>query len=331
MSGPDFEHLLVFPHLRVQNANTISSPLTHGFPSMTAFLGAMWALERRARAGGLDVSSKAVGVVCHRHQEQVTDNPFVKNLRLTRNPIDKDGSTAAIVEEGRIHLEISLIVAVSSERWMREPETRERDVLTLAEILEGMRIAGGSVLPSEPSQRWRDRPWIVDLTGTQDDQLREFRKARMRLLPGYALVSRDDQLEARFEELRVENPGATRLDAWLSLARVNWSYRVERGEGAWKSDRYKGQGWVVPIPVGYGALSELHAPGAVTNARDTSSPFRFVESLYSVGQWLSPHRVQSPRQLLWYADHRQEDGLYRCRNDYQVLNDSIEELYDSDF
>ena len=30
------------PHLRIQNANAISSPLTHGFPSITAFTGLMW-------------------------------------------------------------------------------------------------------------------------------------------------------------------------------------------------------------------------------------------------------------------------------------------------
>ena len=36
---PPSPALLVLPRLRIQNANAISSPLTHGFPSMTAFLG----------------------------------------------------------------------------------------------------------------------------------------------------------------------------------------------------------------------------------------------------------------------------------------------------
>lgn len=36
---PNSDGLLILPRLRVQNANAISSPLTHGFPSMTAFLG----------------------------------------------------------------------------------------------------------------------------------------------------------------------------------------------------------------------------------------------------------------------------------------------------
>ena len=39
--------LLLLPHLRVQNANAISSPLTWGFPAPTAFLGFVHALERR--------------------------------------------------------------------------------------------------------------------------------------------------------------------------------------------------------------------------------------------------------------------------------------------
>ena len=38
--------ILVLPHLRIQNANAIGSPLTHGFPSITAFTGVMWALQR---------------------------------------------------------------------------------------------------------------------------------------------------------------------------------------------------------------------------------------------------------------------------------------------
>jgi CRISPR type I-F-associated protein Csy2 len=49
----------------------------------------------------------------------------VKAFRLTRNPVGKDGSTAAIVEEGRIHLELSLAFAIRSERWNREPEARD--------------------------------------------------------------------------------------------------------------------------------------------------------------------------------------------------------------
>lgn len=324
---PCFDHLLVLPHLHVQNANAVSSPLTHGFPSMTAFLGLMWALERKTRAAGLDLAFKAVGAVSHDHQEQVTESGFVKAFRLTRNPVGKDGGTAAIVEEGRIHLELSLVFGIESARWNNEPETRQTDLATVARLLAGMRVAGGSLLSPAQPDRLRYRPWTLDLTGNESDRQAEFRKARMRLLPGFALVSREDRLDARLAELQAENPTATRLGAWLSLSRINWRYREDKGE--WANDR-KGQGWIVPIPVGYGALGELHPAGSVANARDKTTPFRFVESLYSIGEWISPHRLQSPRQLLWYADSRPDDGLYRCRNDYRPAADTIEQLYDFD-
>ncbi len=313
---PDFGHLLVLPHLRVQNANAISSPLTHGFPSVTAFLGLMWALQRKARAAGLDVRFKAVGVVCHDHQEQATRGGFVNAFHLTRNPVGKDGGSAAIVEEGRIHLELSLLLAADSPRWSHQPDARDADLAVLAELLAGMRIAGGSVQPPAQPWRYRYRPWAIDLTGTGQDRSTVFRKARMRLLPGFALVGRDDCLQQRLQELQEANPDATQLDAWLSLARINWQWMPAEGaKGAWRNDR-TGNGWLVPIPVGYGALGELQDQGSVANARDAAVPFRFVESLYSIGEWISPHRLASAEQLLWYADSQPGAGLYRCRNDH---------------
>ena len=318
MSGcPDFGHLLVLPHLHVQNANAISSPLTHGFPSMTAFLGLMWALQRKAHAAGLAVRFKAVGVVCHDHQEQATRGGFVSAFHLSRNPVGKDGGSAAIVEEGRIHLNLSLLLAIDSPRWNQDAETRERDVATLADLIAGMRIAGGSVLPPPESWRHRYRPWVIDLTGTAQDRSAVFRRKKMRLLPGFCLVNRDDLLEQRLQELQQGNQETGRLDAWLSLARVNWRWSPTEAENTrgWHNDRIR-KGWIVPIPVGYGALGDVHSPGSVTNARDTTTPFRFVESLYSVGEWVSPHRLAEVEQLLWYADERAETDLYRCRNDY---------------
>lgn len=318
MNGcPGFTHLLVLPHLAVQNANAISSPLTHGFPSMTAFLGLMWALERKTRQRGLALEFNAVGVVCHDHQEQTTEGGFVKSFGLTRNPIDKDGSTAAIVEEGRIHLDLSLVLAVHAEDW--DAEAQSRDLKTIAGLLAGMRVAGGMVLPPPQPALPRYQPWLANLTGNDDDQLRAFRKLCIRLLPGSALVSRDALIDQRHSELRAMSPDAGRLDAWLSLARIDWHYDADaaHGKGAWTSNRRKGNGWIVPIPVGYGALDELHPCGSVAGARDATTPFRFVESLYSVGEWIGPHRLRTPDQLLWYADSQPDQGLYRCRNDYR--------------
>lgn len=320
---PHFTHLLVLPHLKVHNANAVSSPLTHGFPSITAFLGLMWALERKTRAAGLDLEFGAVGVVCHDRQEQTTEGGFVKSFRLTRNPVGKDGSTAAIVEEGRIHLDLSLVLAVNAESWDDEAQTRDKQII--ADLLQGMRVAGGTLLPATQTPTSRQLPWLANFTGDSDDQAREFHRLRARLLPGSALVVRDDLIDSRLNELRQQSPQATRLDAWLSLSRINWHYdnKANDGKGAWQHDRKKGFGWVVPIPVGYGALGELHAAGTVAHARDATTHFRFVESLYSMGEWIGPHRLHAPQDLLWYADSRLDEGLYRCRNDYRSADTSL--------
>jgi len=331
-SCPRFQHLLTLPHLWVQNANAISSPLTHGFPAITAFLGLMWALQRKTHEAGLDLSFKAIGIVCHNHQEQVVEANFVKTFCLPRHPTDDKGKSAAIIEEGRIHFEISLIFAVTSQRWLQEPAAQDDEMVIVAELLAQMRIAGGSVIPPKHPEHPRYQPWVLALTGTNEDRQTAFSAARARLLPGFSLVSRPDIMEAQTAALQATHPTTTRFDAWLSLSRRQWRYQHLQGkEGRWQADSRKGQGWIVPIPVGYGALDRIQLAGSVANARSPAIPFCFVESLYSIGQWISPHRLYAPEQLLWYADSRPEEGAYLCRNDYQNRLDDMESLYDEDF
>jgi CRISPR-associated protein Csy2 len=57
----------------------------------------------------------------------------------------------------------------------------------------------------------------------------------------------------------------------------------------------------------------------VASARDAHTPFRFVETLWSMGQWVSPHRLKKLDDLLWYAStegNAEAPDVYRCCNDY---------------
>jgi CRISPR-associated protein Csy2 len=321
---PESAGLLILPHLRIQNANAISSPLTHGFPSITAFLGLMWALERKL-AGKYPVLFDGVGVICHAFQEQVTDGGYTHAFRLTRNPVDKDGSTAAIVEEGRIHLDITLVFGLSGNIVNHDDGQRDAFAREVADAVSQMRVAGGSVLPSARAP-WLTRPQCMSIAQDAGEAASRFRQLRRRWLPGFALVCRDDLLHQRTAALQAIGPTATALDAWLDLSRFNWRPQPADATGnsppdgassakvEWRHDR--SEGWIVPIPVGYGALSALYPRGEVAHARDPLTPFRFVESLYSIGQWLSPHRLQSWRDLLWYGHTDVEAGVHRARNDY---------------
>lgn len=324
--------ILVLPHLHIQNANAIGSPLTHGFPSITAFTGLMWALERKLTQAGVPLQLQGVGVICHDHQEQVTRG-YVRSFNLTRNPIGKDGNTAAIVEEGRMHLQLTLVLAVAEKRARDAPaalvpgnETQLAEWAHRAgDVLAAMRVAGGSVLPPRPMPGRRVRPWLAIVAQDPQAAASQFQRWRRQWLPGFALVGRDDVLAHRLQHLRASRPEATLLDAWLHAVRFNYQPMTDEagqpppdGKVLWEDPlRPKGSGWVVPISVGYAALeTSAHAAGQVRNARDTALPLRFVESVYSFGQWISPHRLHSLEHLLWRPETDATLGLYRCRSGY---------------
>ena len=313
------KNLLVLPHLRVQNANAISSPMTWGFPAMSAFVGVMHALERKLVSVGINVSLSKVGVICHDFEAQATEGGYIRGFHLTRNPVDKTGGTAAIVEEGRIHLDITLVFTIDSAVAESEQDATAQQI---GEIMAGMRIAGGSVIPNRAVPSHKQRPQWVMLDDDEERRQKQFARLKRRWLPGFALTLRDDYLTEHLQTLQQQNPDASLLDAWLDLSRLN-HYCALENEGqsnekpVWQVQRpYRG--WLVPIPVGYGAISDLFNPGEVANARDTSTKFRFVESLYSMGEWVSPHRMKQPEDLLWYVENDEEAGLYRLNNDYHL-------------
>ena len=62
----DIRRVLLLPHIKVQNANALSSPFTVGFPAMTAWLGAVHALQRKVNASGFqNVNLDKAAVVSH--------------------------------------------------------------------------------------------------------------------------------------------------------------------------------------------------------------------------------------------------------------------------
>ena len=328
--------ILVLPRLRVQNANAVSSPLTHGFPSPTSLVGAMWALERALKRIEVPLHFHGVGVVCHAHQEQVSGAGQLREpytFHLSRNPVGQDGSTLAIVEEGRIHLDVTLVFTVSERQRPDCPSVlvdgaealMSRLAIAVGEQFSAMRLAGGSLVPAQNAPTRRTQPWMAILPDVASSQVTAFRGWRRRWLPGFALVGRDDLLKSRHERQRLDDPKANLLDAWLDAARLNLRSGPQQDAGGpagpdkvkWADpQRGPGSGWVVPLPVGYAALTALQPPGAVRNARDAGVAMLQVESVYSLGEWVSPHRLTHLDQLLWHSETDETLGLYRCRSGF---------------
>ena len=132
------------------------------------------------------------------------------------------------------------------------------------------------------------------------------------------LVHRPDLLGEHLEKLKTKNDSATELDALLDITRLNDSPSLPTNEGQesveWQIE--KRPGWLVPLPIGYAGISPLYSAGEVTDSRDSTTPLRFVESLCSLGQWISPHRLNQLEQMLWLNAADSEAGLYRCINHY---------------
>ena len=314
MSEP-MNGLILLPHLRVQNANAISGPLSWGFPAPSAFTGFVHALHRRL--GSQKITLDGVGVVCHGFEPQVyKPNRYTYKFNLARHPLDKNGSPPGTIEEGRAHLEISLLIGVYGYLDEYEGERFARQVHQAA---MGMRLAGGSILPPTDPNKNAPRHFMLadDREGIEGD----FRKIRRRLLPGFALVSAHEQLREHLARMQAGNPEATALDALLDLSSLHIRPADDQpqtpGKTSWRASRPR-SGWLVPLPVGYGAISQLYEAGQVANARDDRTPLRFVECLYSLGEWKSPHRIDSPDELLWRHQADPENGTYLCKQRHQA-------------
>jgi CRISPR-associated protein Csy2 len=344
MKPERFEAVLLLPRLRVQNANAISSPLTWGFPPPSAFTGFAHALQRRLNSQGLDLRFGSVGIACHQFEPQTFQPPgrYTQVFNLTRNPLDKDGNTQAIVEEGRTHLEVSLLITVSGDDCpLNEAQCKALAAKVLHQA-EGMRLAGGSILHN-PRRGKHPAQWI-DWPTNREGQTSAFAQLRRHLAPGFVLVSRAQLLADHVSALQKERADSTALDALLDLCALHYTpptlttadAEIDTGEGDesadvqavnlptvaskdWTVSRRK-PGWLVPLPVGYAAISQLYAPGEVKNARDNDTPFRFVESVLSLGEWVGPHRIKNLHDLLWRHHAQPEAGLYVTHNGAAVTS-----------
>ncbi|WP_321532485.1 type I-F CRISPR-associated protein Csy2 [uncultured Desulfuromonas sp.] len=316
--------LLVLKHLQVQNANAISG-LTWGFPAITHFLGFSHALSRfvqeqhRVTLGGC-------AVICHQHEVQACQpsgyGEYV--FALTRNPLTKEGKTAPFNEEGRVHLDISLVIecdfSINAIDFDTDDDQQDQRLFEqqLSDKILTMRLAGGTILDM-------GRVQYVPLSDIPEQREKVFRRLMLSLLPGFLLVERRELLQEHFDVLCQQQPGAELLDAWLDFSALKYSAQTQSEEkvtpdsdtpAEWVRVDKPGQGWLVPIMTGYKAISPLYEAGEVTHTRDSQTPFRFAESTYSIGQWLSPHRVKDIRHIFWHYLHKED--WYLCQNTYQI-------------
>lgn len=329
--------------LDVQNVNLISSPLTYGFPAVTAFTGFAHAFERwmHTQAGMEDIGVLGVAVVCHAFDAQISQGGSrhqPKSLKLARHPNDKEGNPPPIVEEGRGHMTVSLVFGLGGagmERHLAAPRAHQ-DALNQQwwMQIQSMRLAGGSVLPARSPHE--PLPLLVAWQWPFDIELESQRRLQKRLLPGFLLQDASEILIHHQHWLsKQRGQSIDRLEAWLDLSRLNFSCQEDSENDDEQHDhddqieietvskkvqwRIRPRpdhqtGWLVPMPLGYAALTDVLPAGTVSGARDNTVPMCFVEPLLGIGRWVSPHGqvVQRLHEQLWTEHAQPEQGVYQC-------------------
>ena len=278
---------LLFDHVKIHNANAISSPLTYGFPAISGFLGAIHALNRKIESDD-PIYLDGVLIACHDCDVQVyrPNNYADYTFRLTRNPLAKNGDTRSIIEEGRVHLDVSLIVEVKIEdrETLDDVNDQEKFINQITQKLYQQRIAGGQVIEIESVGLYSASESLDDLTQA--------------LLPAFVLVEAQQDLQEITAELQQKDPNATALDALVETAML---HHHPQEKDQWQTTSVKqGRGWLVPIPLGYQAISPLFEAGKVEHARSNEHPTQFVECIYGLGKWVFPLRLQDNlSQAFW--------------------------------
>ncbi|MCR9421560.1 type I-F CRISPR-associated protein Csy2 [Vibrio sp. RM-69-4] len=285
-------NVLILPHLKIHNANALSSPFTIGFPAMTAWLGFVHALERKLNQAGLsELMLHSAAVVSHRCDVQTHkgEGDFVHSIIGTANPLDKDGSRSAFIEEARCHLDVSLVIEWSgNEDQVQQPEFTQQ----LQAVIATMKVAGGDVLAvGKPSMKS-----VI----TEENTAQVLRQ----LMPGYVLIERRDLMIDAMQQ------GADAIDALLGYLTVHHHCeQLEDQSVVWHSQR-KTSGWIVPIATGFQGISPS---GEAKNQRDPSVPHRFAESVVTLGEFVMAHKIKHLDDILWQYHPDLENDLYLCQ------------------
>lgn len=321
--------LLLLSHIEVENANAVSG-LTYGFPSVSNFLGFTHAISRKLQKKYESLSLTGCAVICHNHQIHYhkLNGSHDYAFSLSRKPLTKEGKPPAFNEEARMHMTISLLIECDFTEYTVTDISEFKEIENFQDWIKekayAQRLAGGTIVKIAQ----------VDFYDLPDDNRDQFIKQKIlfSLLPGFILVNRNDLLKSHYDEILNESPSKELIDAWLDFASLKYKPEIrgidltedKDAKVNWERLPKPAVGWLVPISVGYKAISPLYQKDEVANVRDSTVPFQFVETIYSIGQWLSPHRIRDFKifcSIFW--QYRYEENWYLCENNFQHIFDEI--------
>lgn len=329
---PQADFYLLFKGIELHQANAISSPITYGFPAISGFVGAIHHLNRKLQNHYPECHLGGVMISCHHYELQAyRPHSFADyTFNQSRNPIKKNGDSASIIEEGKIHLNLNLVIEVFVQsNFKTDLHNNQEKILTFNRTLEQLlfqqRIAGGSVFHIQQTS-------LYPISQTED--------ILYQLQPAFVLIDATDELQAITKELQTgiqhyvdpfgdivavqdennrpvlshikANPEATALDALIETVTLHHlPQKTEAKYHQWDTLSIKnGRGWLVPIAIGYQAISPRFKPGELANVRNPEYPSQYVETLHSLAKWVFPTHLHNNFAQYFWRYNQTENNLY---------------------
>jgi CRISPR-associated protein Csy2 len=289
---------ILISHLSIHNANALSSAFTIGVPAMTAWLGAVHAMQRTLHCLNefSDLTMDGVAVSFHDYRLQTYCEPHdrIHSIIGTANPLRRKKGTNDVerppfIEEGRIDLDVSLLIEVQGLNPTYDDLLKEK----LYQQIQCMKFAGGDVISSK----------TIEILSVLENDDTENRDIILRLMPGFVLTERRDLLC-----LDEEGDSLQSLLSYLYLYAEPIS--DEKENISWEYHR-KCQGWIVPICVGFKGITPL---GKVKGQRDGKVDHQFAEPLVTLGEFKMAYRFNRIEDMMWRYQYDSSQSLYVCVN-----------------
>ena len=129
-----------------------------------------------------------------------------------------------------------------------------------------------------------------------------------------------EELKNYFEDLENNKTNKKVITQWK-----NYCEPDDKTDADWEYVPKPKPGYLVPIMIGYKAISPVYKNADVGNTRDNETDVCFVESVHSVGEWKSVHHIKSLDDLqkcMW--NYNYEENWYLCRQQDDSQKDTTE-------
>lgn len=304
-----FRNYLLISHIKVLNANALSSPISIGIPAVTAFLGASHKLQRELNSYQEfnSISFKGVGIIIHDAKLKTFKSvKGFESIIAPGVPLTKDGERASTIPTPQIDMDISLIIEVEDN--MLQTLEEELFIEKVKEIFfSRIKIAGGDIIPTSEKSKYlySKRTTCKYYSSVEDYDSKRQKEIIRTLIPGYALIERRDLLLKAMEN--GENP----INALVDYVSILHDCQKDGEDNVKWETKKRDKGWLIPISVGYKGLTP---PKFIENQRDNQYPHVFAENLITLGEYKMITNFISCKDFLWRYQTDLAKSIYSCVN-----------------